>query len=58
MTRILNIPKTISSDENLNDHLTFMIREFGDLLGNSSVTQLMGKILSYKQEAHKTNNAF
>lgn len=26
-------------------------------MGNLSVTQLMGEILLYKQEAHKTDNA-
>lgn len=47
--------KVIANDENLNDHLTLMIREFGDLLGNPSVAQLMGEILN-KQESHRTDN--
>lgn len=36
-TLIHNVLGAIASDENLNDHLTGMVREFGDL-GNPSMT--------------------
>lgn len=49
--------KEITSDETLFNNLSSITREFGDLLGEPSVSQLMGEVQLYKQGTYSTNNA-